>query len=300
MTFIFRVKVPFDALILETEETSIQSSIPEFSAGGMTVRESSPGEYCSEMEVSAADPVTAMRMAVIQTERLLKLLAASNHGFGIRSSLIKAEPVDGAAAEPSVNPEGNPEVLAGDVAFLREHGGILKITDHPSREISVLDRYDDLEQYVQDCLDINQLLVTSDRPQVRWLLAVTGLQAMTDGAIGPQRKLGDDLTKATKRALRSGVKSHFMQAGINDALQDRANEQILRTTHTPVARHILKYLTESAGINDATESEIGEWWLTRGKIAHGAAVEIDLVALNRLIVTFQQALRKAAGLEGLR
>ncbi|MDX2762083.1 hypothetical protein [Streptomyces europaeiscabiei] len=300
MTFTFRVKIPFDALIFETEETSIQSSIPEFSTGNMTVREFSPGEYCVEMEVSAANPVSAMRTAVMQTERLLKLLAASNDGFGIRSSLIKAELVDGPPAELSVNPEGNVGGLATDVAFLREHGGILKIKGHPSREIAVLDRYDDLDQYVQDCLDINQLVVTSDRPQVRWLLAVTGLQALTDGAIGPQQQLGDDLTKATKRVLRSGVKSHFMQAGISNALQDRANDQILRTTCTPVARHILKYLTESAGINDVTESEINEWWLTRGKVAHGVAVEIDLSALNRLIITFQQALRKAASLEDIR
>jgi len=297
MTYTFRVKVPFDALIVETEETSTQTSIPEFSTWNMAVREPSPGEYCADMEVSAENSVSAMHTAVTQTERLLKLLAASNDGFAIRSPLIKAELVDDPPADISVNPEGNSEVLATDVAFLREHGGVLKIKGHPSREISVLDRYDDLEPYVQGCLDINELVVTSDRPQVRCLLSVTGLQALTDGTIGRQQQLGDALTKASRRTLRGGVKSHFVQAGTSDDLQDRANHQILRTTYTPVARHILKYLSESAGINDVTESQINEWWLTRGKIAHGAAVEIDLRVLNRLINTFQRALRKEAGLE---
>ncbi|MCZ4100937.1 hypothetical protein [Streptomyces sp. H39-C1] len=297
MTPIFRVRIPFDALIFESEETSVQSSIPEFTAGNMSVRQPEPGEYCAAMEIGAATPVIAIHTAVVHTERLLKLLAASNDGFCIRWPLVKAELVDSPPAELSVNPEGNTEVLASDVTFMRNHGGILKIKGHPAQEIAVLGRFDDLDQYVQDCLDINQLAVISDRPQVRWILAVTGLQALANGAIGPQRQLGDDLTKGAKRVFRMGLKSHFMQVGVSDDLQDRAHNQILRTTHTSVARHIHRYLSESAGIHDVTESEINEWWLTRGKVAHGARVQIDPTVLNRLIINFQQALRKEAGLE---
>jgi hypothetical protein len=136
--------------------------------------------------------------------------------------------------------------------------------------------------------------VISDRPQVRWLLAATGLEALTLGHLGRQPRLAGRLRPGAKRQLRQAIDALLRDAGVVDqADRDRAFPRLLDTTLEPLAGHVSRYLA-SADIEDVTVADLQRWWEIRGKIAHGSAVEIDDPDLNKLIGTFQAALRRAA------
>lgn len=297
MTGLYRVTVPFDAPVTETHESSIQSSISSVNFESMTIRSSGGAEYVAELDIQANDPTSAKNFAIVRVERLLKLLAASNDCFIVRPSLLRARQISESTKEgiPKIN-DAAPD--AKDAIFAEEQTRVLKIRGSLEAEGAVLDAYSRLDDYMQNCLDVNYLLVVADRKQVRWLLAVVGIEALTNGSLEAQPRISGQLNKGAKRNLRRGLTALLASAGISDAkIQDRGCQRILDTMLYSTVTHIAYYLKNDAGIEDVTAEEIREWWETRGSIAHGASVEIDSGALNKLTEVFQTALRRKVGLE---
>jgi hypothetical protein len=294
MTPSFDVHVPFEAVVQESLEARTQSALPDAElSSGLRVRRTASG-YEAELRVTASHPREAKVAAVQRVETLLKLLAAGNDGFrvvisGIRE--VRAIDVDAPATA-----EHTAERLS-DTVFLEEHLGVLKQKGDLAPEDAVLERLDDLPPSVRNCLDLNYLLLISDRPPVRWLLAATGLEALAVGRLGNQPRLSGLLSARRKRGLQASIDRALREAGVEDAdKRARALERLLGATQERLAAHVVRYL-ELMGIHDVTVDEIANWWTIRGQIAHGSGVQVDVSDLNRLVHCFQTALRRAAGIE---
>jgi len=296
MTGIYRVTVPFDAPVLETHEFSVQSSISSTEFGSMLVSSSGSGEYVAQLNISASGLAAAKYLAVLHVERFLKLLAASNDCFIVRPSLLRAQEVSLSTETSDIGSGGTP--FGRDTVFAEEQSRVVKIRGSLEVEGAVLDAYDALDGYLQDCLDVNYLLVVADRKPVRWLLAVVGIEALANGSLSPQPRISGNLNKGAKRTFRKGLVELFVSVGVDDAkIQDRGCQRVFDTMLYSTVDHIVYFLAGDVGIEGVTKEEIREWWNIRGSIAHGASVDIDVGALNRLTDVFQAALRRKIGLE---
>jgi hypothetical protein len=285
-SWLFRVTIPFEPYVHETIDSRIQSALPDVSLAGMKISHSGEDQYLAVLEVRADRPRTAKVDAVTQVERLLKLLAAWNDSFTVRVAGVTAERIE--------ETTGGAAAGMAEVVFAEEHVALVKVKGTLAREDAALARFNELPQHTRNCVDLNYLLVISDRPQVRWLLAATGLEALTLGHLGRQPRLAGRLRPGAKRQLRQAIDALLRDAGVVDqADRDRAFPRLLDTTLEPLAGHVSRYLA-SADIEDVTVADLQRWWEIRGKIAHGSAVEIDDPDLNKLIGTFQAALRRAA------
>ena len=298
MTPSFDVHVPFEAVVQESLEARTQSALPDAElSSGLRVRRTASG-YEAELRVTASHPREAKVAAVQRVETLLKLLAAGNDGFRVVISGVRAVgAIDVDAPATAEHTAERFRVHASDTVFLEEHLGVLKQKGDLAAEDAVLRRLDDVPPSVRNCLDLNYLLVISDRPPVRWLLAATGLEALAVGRLGNQARLGGLLSARRKRGLQASIDQALREAGVEDAgKRARALERLLGATQERLAAHVVRYL-ELMGIHDVTVNEIANWWTIRGQIAHGSGVQVDRSDLDRLVHCFQTALRRAAGIE---
>lgn len=190
---------------------------------------------------------------------------------------------------------GTLEVTASDTVFVEGHLEAVVKKASLDRENDFFRRYAEFPEYMRSCLELNYLVVVSTRPPNRWLLAATGLEALAVGAFGAQPTLTQRLRSSKRRQLQKGLRSHLSTVGLDD-MYERVSERILTTTIGPVAEHINAYLS-GLGVLGVSVEEISRWWRTRGRIAHGAAVDIELGDLNHLIAVFQTGLRRTAGAE---
>jgi hypothetical protein len=246
----------------------------------------------------APTPASAKTAGVERVEALLKILAAWNDSFTVRLAGVRAVPEEDDTETATV--EETPEGLAvhvSDVVYVEGHLGLVKTKGSLAAEDAVLRGLDALPPYLRTCLDINYLLVISDRDPVRFLLAATGLEALAVGRLGSQPALAGILASGSKPALRSAVDIALEQAGVGDSeKRNRGVERLLGTTLEPVAAHVRQYL-DLVALTDASVDDIARWWRVRGEVAHGSGVEIDVSDLNRLMNCFQTALRRDAGIE---
>jgi hypothetical protein len=194
--------------------------------------------YTAELRVIATHPRAAKADAVGQVEAFLKLLAAGNDGFRIVISGVCA---DRAADEPAT--AIGFAVRATETGFFEEHVGWSKREPVWLPRTRVLRRLDELPVYLRNCIDLNYLLVTSDRQPIRWLLAATGLEALAVGRLGAQPRLTELLKAGGKRDLRTAAESALQEAGVDDfEKRNRGIERLLGTTQKPLAVHVLRYL----------------------------------------------------------
>ena len=156
---------------------------------------------------------------------------------------------------------------------------------------------DELPPSVRNCLDLNYLLVISDRSAIRWLLAATGLEALAVGRLGDQPRLAGIVRPGSKPGLESKVGTALKEAGVESAeKRTRGSQRLLETTLEPVAVHVVQYL-EMMAVDEVSVEDIARWWRIRSQIAHGSGASLDLSDLNRLLTCFQTALRREVGLE---
>jgi hypothetical protein len=229
----------------------------------------------SRARVRGAAKLGAIRLV----EGFLAILAAWNCAFQVRISGIRAEVVE--------RDEG--------VAFIESHVAAIARRGDLTTEAALFERRDALPEYVKSCLELNYLLVLSSRPENRWLLAVTGMEALAVGALGDQPRVSKMLTKQGKRELRSNLESVLSAAGLGE-VRDRVLNSVFYTTQNRVPDHVQTFLS-TVSIRDIPSDVIDEWWRTRGNIAHGQAIVLDPTRLQQLIDVFQKALRRAAGAE---
>jgi hypothetical protein len=183
--------------------------------------------------------------------------------------------------------------------FVEEHVEVVKTKGSLDVEDAVLPRLHDLPPYIRNCLDINYLVVISNRRPVRWLLAATGLEALTVRGIGSQPQLSGMIQDASKPTLRSAIEKALSEAGVIEVQRQRRGvDRLLTTTLEPLAAHVRRYL-DTVAVVDASVEDIARWWRVRGEVAHGSGAEIDLSDLHRLVNCSPTALRRAAGLEPL-
>lgn len=275
----FRVQVPFEPVSHEDLRSSVISELPDAELPqGMTLRRSGEA-YVTEVEVSSQDPGTAKLDAIRLVEDFLAILAAWNCAFQVRISGIQAEVVE--------SDQG--------IAFIESHVAAIARRGDLAAEAAVFERRDELPEYVKSCLELNYILVLSSRPENRWLLSVTGLEALAVGTLGDQPRVSTKLTKQGRRELRSKLESVLSAAGL-DEVSDRVINSVFYTTQNRVPDHVQAFLS-TVSIRDIASDDIDEWWRKRGNIAHGQAVVLDPTRLQQLIDVFQKALRRAAGAE---
>lgn len=250
------------------------------------------------MSVQAPNPGSAKAVAIKQVETLLKMLAASNDSFIVRVAGVTATRVeDGGDPTSVVRTATGYSVVVSDTVFVEEHVQLVKRKGSLAAEDDAVQRIMIWRRTLGIASISNYLMVLSDRPAVRWLLAATGLEALAVGRLGPQPQLVGLLDSSAKSGLRSGIQTALQDAGVNDAEpQKRAVEQLLRTTLEPVAAHVRRYL-DVVEVPNVSVDEITLWWRTRGQIAHGSTVNTDVGELSRLITCFQTALRRELGIE---
>ncbi len=298
MTTVFDVDVPVEPFVHTSVGSTIETVLPEVAleSGLQIVRTGT--DYSVSVQVSAANPRAAKVAAVARVEALLKVLAAWNDGFRVELSRVRAtRAVDESAGAAAKRASDQEAVDLSETLFVEEHLGVVKTKADLAAEDAALGRLDGLPAFVHNCLDLNYLVVISDRPPIRWLLAAVGLEALTIGRLGPQSRLAGQLTTASRQALQSATESALLRAGIGSAeKRNRGVERLLDTTLEPVAAHAIRYLT-SLAVENASLDDVKRWWRIRGQIAHGSAVTVDLSDLNRLLMCFQAALRRELGLE---
>lgn len=275
----FRVHVPFEPVSQEDLQSSVISELPDTELPhDITLRRS--GEtYITEIEVSAHNPGAAKLDAIRLVEDFLAILAAWNCAFQARISGLRAEFVE----------------RDQEIVFIESHFAAVAQRGDLSIEAALFERRHELPEYVKSCLDLNYLVVLSSRPENRWLLAATGMEALAVGALGDQPRVSKMLTQQGKRELASNLQSVLSAAGLAE-VSDRVINSVFYTTRNRVPDHVRAFLA-TVGISDVPFDEVEEWWLKRGKIAHGQAVHLDPRRLQHLIDVFQKALRRAAGAE---
>ena len=275
----FRVHVPFEPVLQEDLQSSVISGLPDTDLPhGITLRRN--GEtYTTEIEVLSQDPRTAKLDAIRLVEDFLAILAAWNCAFQVRISGIRAEVVE--------RDQG--------IVFIESHFAAVAQRGDLVTEAALFERRHALPEYLKSCLELNYLLVLSSRPENRWLLAATGMEALAVGALGDQPRVSKMLTKQGKRELCSNLRSVLSAAGLGE-VSDRVINSVFYTTRNRVPDHVQAFLS-TVSIRDVPFDEIEEWWRKRGNIAHGQAVELDSRRLQQLIDVFQKALRRAAGAE---
>ena len=294
----FSVVVPFEPVLHETLDSRVFTNIPDTDlAAGIQIRRSESG-YLAELQVDADRPGTAKAIAVDRVERLLAVLASWNHGFQVRIGGVRSEMFEsgGSGTAAEVSP-GVVAVTASETLFLEEHLEAVVSKANLDAEDAFLQRYDGLPEYIRSCLELNYLLVLSTRLPNRWLLAATGLEALAVGTIGAQDTVTGRLDADQRRALMRAVRAAVEAVGLPE-MRDRILGRVLGTTTGPVANHVHRYLAK-LGIHHASPDDINRWWRTRGTLAHGGAVDIDLGDLNHLINVFQVALRRTARAEAI-
>jgi hypothetical protein len=296
---LWNVEVPFDPFVHASLDSTIQAELPEASLEcGLRITRTDP-TYVASVEVEATTPRAAKVAGVDRVESFLKVLAAWNDGFSVEMSRIGATPI--ASSDETATVEGTgtgANVAVSDTVFIEEHLGIVKSRQALTAEDAVLGRIGELPPFVRNCLDLNYLIVVSDRPAIRWLLAATGLEALAVGRLRNQPRLVGLLTAGSKPDLLSKIDTALMEAGVESAeKRTRGVQRLLDTTLEPVAAHVVRYLT-MVEVDDVSVDDIARWWRTRSQVAHGSAASLDLADLNRLITCFQVALRRELGLEG--
>lgn len=274
--------VPIEPFVHATIDTQQQAQIPATVLPDGTEIRQRDARYEAILIVESDHPRTAKHEAVSRVEAFLSLIAATNDGFRAVPEGLTAQLVD--------------TVGMGDVAFAEDHLSLVKTKANLDTEAAALGRLATVTAGVRGALELNHLLVTTDRPLSRWLLAAIGLECLAVARTGRQEMIRDRFDKPMRRELRKRVGEVLQGFGLEEAEQGRMLQRMLETTTAPVARHIGKFL-DSIGIRDVDVDELSSWWLTRGSIAHGDPVAIDQGALNRLIATFQSALRRELGME---
>jgi hypothetical protein len=299
MAALWNVEVPFEPFVHASLDSTIQAALPEASLeSGVRIIRTDP-TYVASVEVEATTPRAARAAGVDRVESFLKVLAAWNDGFTVEMSRVRATATTSSDGTATVEvTETGANVAVRDTVFVEEHIGIVKSRHALTTEDAVLGRIGELPPFVRNCLDLNYLLVISDRPPIRWLLAATGLEALAVGRLRDQPRLEGLISVDTKSELESKVDTALMEAGIESAeKRKRGIQRLVETTLESVAAHVVRYL-KNTGVDDVSVDDIARWWRTRSQIAHGSGARLDLADLNRLITCFQMALRRELGLEG--
>lgn len=294
----FRVLVPFEPVVHESLESRSFAQLPTYElAGDIDLRPDGDADgHVAELEVDANRPSSAKAAAVETIERFLAVLASWNYAFQVRIGGVRSEVVEGLGSVSTQRSEsGVLEVTASDTIFVEGHVEAVVQKASLDAENEFFRRYAELPEYLRSCLELNYLVVVSTRPPNRWLLAATGLEALAVGTAGSQPTVAQRLRSTKRRQLQMGLRTLLTTVELDD-LRERVSERVLTTTVGPVAEHIYTYLS-GLGVPSVSVEDINRWWRTRGRIAHGAPVDIEQGDLNRLITVFQSALRRTGGAE---
>lgn len=127
MTAVFNVHVPFEAFAQETLEARTHAQLPDTDlTAGLRVRRVG-GSYEADLEVSAPNRRAAKAAAVQRVESLLKILAASNDGFRVIMSDVRAEGVTEDDEPPAEQPMiGGLAIRVTDSISFEEHLDVVK------------------------------------------------------------------------------------------------------------------------------------------------------------------------------
>ncbi len=132
----------------------------------------------AEVEVESADRLAAKEDAVRIVDDLVAVLAAWGGTFQLRTSGVQVTQLGRPPGAITVESRIDVVMQKGDL----------------DTEAALFGRRDHLPEYVRNCLELNYLIVLSDRPTNRWLLAVIGLEALAVGTLGAQPDVSARLT----------------------------------------------------------------------------------------------------------